>query len=38
VLAGAAFWLYGSRSVFLAGAALALGAFALSRTLPQPAK
>jgi MFS family permease len=38
VLAGAAFWLYGSRSVFLAGAALALGAFALSRTLPPPAK
>ncbi len=38
VLAGAAFWLYGSRSVFIAGAALAVGAFALSTTLPKPAK
>lgn len=38
ILAGAAFWLYGSRSVFVAGAALAVGAFALSTTLPKPVK
>ena len=38
VLAGAAFWLFGSRSVFVAGAVLAAGAFALSTTLPKPVK
>jgi len=38
VLAGAVFWLFGSASVFLIGAALALVALAFSRSLPQPAK
>jgi MFS family permease len=38
VVAGAVFWGYGSRSVFIGGAALAVGALALSGTLPRPAK
>ena len=38
VLAGAAFWLYGSRSVFFASAFLSVGAFGLSTTLPRPPK
>ncbi len=38
VVAGAAFWLYGSRSVFLAAAVFAIGAFSLSLALPKPAK
>ncbi len=38
VLAGVVFWVYGSRSVFVAGAALALCALALSLTLPKPEK
>jgi MFS family permease len=38
VLAGAGFWLFGSRSVFIAGAILSAGAFGLSTTLPQPQK
>ncbi|MBC7366951.1 MAG: MFS transporter, partial [Undibacterium sp.] len=38
ILAGAAFWLYGSRSVFVAGAVLAAAAFALSIALPKPTK
>ena len=38
ILAGAAFWLFGSRSVFIAGALLSAGAFGLSTTLPKPQK
>jgi MFS family permease len=38
ILAGAAFWLFGSRSVFVAGSAMAIGAFVLSTSLPKPAK
>jgi len=38
ILAGAAFWLFGSRSVYVAGAVLAAGAYGLSITLPQPHK
>ena len=38
LLAGAAFWLFGSRSVFIAGALLSAGAFGLSTTLPKPQK
>ena len=38
ILAGAAFWLFGSRSVFIAGALLSAGAFGLSITLPKPQK
>jgi len=38
VLAGVVFWIFGSTSVFVAGAAFALGALWLSRTLPEPAK
>lgn len=38
VLAGAAFWLFGSRSVFIAGALLSAGAFSLSFRLPKPQK
>ncbi len=38
ILAGAAFWLFGSRSVFLVGAVLSLGAFGLGTTLPKPQK
>lgn len=38
VLAGAVFWMFGSRSVFAAGAVFALVAYWLSRRLPQPEK
>ncbi len=38
VLAGAAFWLFGSRSVFIVSAVLSLGAFGLGTTLPKPQK
>ena len=38
ILAGGAFWLFGSRSVFIAGALLSVGAFGLSTTLPKPQK
>lgn len=38
VLAGAAFWIFGSRSVFIASALLSVGAFGLSTTLPKPQK
>ena len=38
ILAGAAFWLFGSRSVFIVGALLSAGAFGLSTTLPKPQK
>mgnify|MGYP000846665769 CR=1 FL=1 len=38
VLAGAAFWLFGSASVFLIGAGCTVLALALSWTLPQPQK
>lgn len=38
VLAGTVFWVFGSTSVFAAGAVFALGALWLSRTLPQPMK
>ena len=38
VLAGAAFWLLGSRSVFVGGAVFAAGAYALSLALPKPEK
>jgi len=38
VLAGLVFWRYGSASVFVAGAGLALLAFAISTTLPKPVK
>ena len=38
ILAGAAFWLFGSRCVFIAGAVLSAGAFGLSTTLPKPQK
>jgi MFS family permease len=38
LLAGDAFWLFGSRSVFAAAAALSIAAFALGLSLPQPHK
>jgi MFS family permease len=38
ILAGAGFWLFGSRSVFLVGAVLSAGAFGISTTLPKPQK
>ena len=38
VLAGIVFWVFGSRSVFLAGAVCAIIALALSRALPKPVK
>ncbi|MSU69711.1 MAG: MFS transporter [Opitutaceae bacterium] len=38
VFAGAVFWMFGSRAVFLAGAALSLGALGLSAALPKPVK
>lgn len=38
VVAGAAFWLFGSRSVFAVSAVLSLGAFWLGTTLPKPHK
>lgn len=38
VIAGAAFWLFGSRTVFLASALLSVGAYFLSKTLPPPQK
>ncbi|HYP18152.1 MAG TPA: MFS transporter, partial [Opitutus sp.] len=38
VLAGTAFWVFGSASVFTGGAVFALGALWLSRTLPPPVK
>ncbi|MEO6001727.1 MAG: MFS transporter [Opitutus sp.] len=38
VLAGVMFWVLGSRSVFISGAAFALGALWLSRSLPKPVK
>ena len=38
VLAGIVFWLFGSASVFVAGAVLAVGALALATTLPKPVK
>lgn len=38
LLAGVAFWVFGSLPVFLAGAALALAAAFLCRTLPRPGK
>jgi MFS family permease len=38
VLAGVTFWVYGSRAVFVASAALALGALVVSVTLPKPEK
>jgi len=38
LLAGASFWLFGSRSVFIAGAILSIGAYSLSLSLPKPQK
>ena len=38
LLAGAGFWLFGSRSVFIVGALLSAGAFGLSTTMPKPQK
>ena len=38
VLAGIVFWRFGSTSVFVGGAVLALAALALSTKLPKPAK
>lgn len=38
VLAGSVFWIFGSRSVFMAGAAFALVALWLSLSLPHPEK
>ena len=38
VIAGVVFWMFGSASVFVAGAVLALGALALSYKLPKPVK
>jgi len=38
ILAGTAFWLLGSRSVFIGGAVFSLGAFGLGLTLPKPHK
>jgi MFS family permease len=38
VLAGIVFWRFGSKSVFVGGAALALGSLALSTRLPKPVK
>lgn len=38
VLAGAVFWIFGSSSVFIGGAVLAVIALALSTTLPKPAQ
>ncbi len=38
VLAGIVFWVFGSSTVFVGGAVLALGALALSTRLPKPVK
>jgi MFS family permease len=38
VLAGIVFWVFGSKSVFIAGAVMSIFALALSTTLPKPAK
>lgn len=38
IVAGAAFWLYGSRSVFAVAAVVTVGAFFLSLALPKPQK
>jgi MFS family permease len=38
ILAGIVFWVFGSMSVFVAGAAFALGALWLSLSLPKPVK
>jgi MFS family permease len=38
VLAGIVFWAFSSRTVFVAGGFMALGALALSARLPKPAK
>lgn len=38
VLAGAAFWMFGATSVFVAGAVFAVGALWLSLSLPKPVK
>ena len=38
ILAGIVFWRFGSTSVFVVGAVLAVAALALSRTLPKPVK
>jgi MFS family permease len=38
ILAGVAFWLLGSRSVFVGGAVFAAGAYGLSLGLPKPVK
>jgi MFS family permease len=38
LLAGILFWACGSTAVFIAGAVIAVGALALARRLPQPAK
>lgn len=38
IVAGAAFWLYGSRSVFVVAAVVTAGAFFLSLALPKPQK
>jgi MFS family permease len=38
VIAGIVFWVFGSTSVFVGGAALSIGALALSRRLPKPVK
>ena len=38
IVAGAAFWLYGSRSVFVVAAVVTVGAFFLSLALPKPQK
>jgi hypothetical protein len=38
ILAGTVFWMCGSRAVFVAGAAVSIGALALSARLPRPVK
>ncbi|HXA80783.1 MAG TPA: MFS transporter [Opitutaceae bacterium] len=38
VIAGVVFWVFGSTTVFVGGAALSLGALALSKRLPKPVK
>jgi len=38
ILAGAVFWILGSRAVFVGAAALAVVALALSSALPKPVK
>jgi MFS family permease len=38
LLAGAAFWLYGSRNLYLVSAVFSVGAFLLSISLPKPSK